>query len=342
MSKLFVCEKLHAAREIVKVINDDDAIILCPSIASYKYKFPDQLKFADIPYTDRVPLYTKNYDQYRPKWLGRCHSLVITRRNEAVNATLMSFYEAQLNDAQADKNALHGFLGSFDEVVFACDADLTGMRGFDFLFHDYFGIKDLKSFAVESNTYFTACIFAGYDNQSLRAAVENRSSFFDSEVVRSLRESYLKKDFFEYNYSLNSLLILNKTFFHVAGNYPSQVITKNCVQALLLMERDGIVSIGKAVSAMNKKHIGSPASQVLIITSLMGMGLLVDHPRNVEVSKLGREFLSVLCSKMKDPHLSERLEVDLHGEMSLADFKGKYSRYLSTCFGKQKRKLNTL
>lgn len=361
MSKLLVCEKPDQAQRYLSICNKEDAIIVCPTIVSYAFDYPTNLYFSQLPFTSLPPRYKPaNLD---PEWYLHLYSSLYTQDNKIKNHPVLTTYfynkhpcspykSADSNTLEKARKDLYALLTSFDEIVFACDADHTGMRGFDFLFSRYFEIDDLQKFSENNQLTVTALINKeGFDEISLRKSMENRSDFFENVDVKCFRCHYQKKDFFEYNYNLNSLMLLNKTYFLALGKYPECVITKNFIQALFLLEN--IETEARFAQRLEKSFIGTPASRKAIMDNLNNLGLIdiikkgpssgncICLTTRLSISEQGTRFLNLLHRKLNDPYLAERLLKDCENEtLTLNDFKIKYDKYLDVVFSKQKRLIN--
>lgn len=352
MSRLFICEKKFQAKIYLDHLNEDDAIILCPTITSYLFDYPEKLTFSDLPYCDHTPSYKANKER-NPEWLYCHHTLFLTQEKEIAHPVLLDYFNRALTTNRSDdsfkraKSVIHDFIGSFDEIVFACDPDISGLRGFDFFFEKYLEVGNLAEFGQLHGAKITACIAKyGMDDKSIIRTISERSDFFENTSIHNIRLSYQKKDFFEYNYNLNSLLLLNKAYFLASGEYLNRILTKNHIQTLFLFadqqERKESIHF-----TMDKLFIGSPASRIEIVENLIITKMLHCEEKKPHyvgtytITNLGQKFLSNLHRKVNDPHLAERLGKDtFDAHMPLDDFKLKYSKYLKVVFSKQKRHIN--
>lgn len=345
MSRLFVCEKRQQAEFYQRYCNEGDSFILCTTITSYLFDYPSSLKFKDLPIIDSAIKYKVTENPYVEDYSRNQYTSYYSYIKKRVcNPILVEFYNYK---SISSKNSIHNFLSSFDEIVYACDADHTGARGFDFLFEKYFEIDDLKSFSLENNVEINAFInLGGFDENSIREAYSNIDNFFTNEYIGRFRESYLKKDFFEYNYNINSLLLINKAYYLAFGTYPKYILTKNLVQTLFLLKKLSVRDVYFS-KYLEHNNIGSPASRTRIIGNLKEMNLVssikIDNTIYYCINDKGYKFLSLLHRKINDPYLSKRVVKDCENkDLSFIDFKEKYSKYLKDVFSKQKRFINKM
>lgn len=349
MSKLFVCEKHSQAQSFQKHCKEGDSIILCPSICSYTFKYPSTLRFSGLPYLNIDPEYAHADFEYIAGLRKRSYGTLYSHDGCCEHPVLVEYYRAKIESNKEDEieiaqKALFDLLGSYDEIVYACDPDHTGTRGFDFLMSKYFGIKSLEEFSHKYDLKVMACLtLGGLSYNCIGKAISQRESFFESQMIELYRQFYLKKDYFDFNYNINSLLLLNKAYFLASGKYPQNPITRNLIQVMFLLSQMGKVDI-RLYRELDLRYVGSPASRCQIIESLKEMGLVAEKSegrREFSLTELGQRFLVFLHRKMDDPHLAERVMKDCaNASMSLEEFRAKSDKYLSLVFSKQKRHIN--
>jgi hypothetical protein len=355
MTRLFVCEKRHQAELYLPHIHKDDAIILCQTITSYLFDYPKKLAFSQAPYSSQIPQYKPALVTPSNLYVRNIYTSYLTIKDGLQEHPLLKEYFDSTNNNPPDtditnkRDRVHKFLASFDEIIYACDHDLTGTRGFDFLFSKYYKIEDLTSFSLLHNINFSTVAFSGgLDPESIKKGISERKDFFTSKYIQFFREKYLKKDFFEYNYNLNSLILINKAYHLAIREFPFHLITKNFIQTLHILYIDPIPD-HRLVKIMERKFIGQAASRSTIISKLIDLNLILLDKKNprfeteYKISPLGITFISLLHRKLNDPHLSERISRDLDNKkLSVKSFKEKYETYLSKAFSRQKRHINKI
>lgn len=371
--KLFVCEKPMAANSLTNIINENDHIILAQGISSYKFDY-QLVKFSESPYTKEKPRYKhyikNNFDIFNTECWDN-------NGNRFKNTFLKKYFDFKNNEVFNKENnlkLLEEFFRQYDEIVYACDADLTGFRGFDFKFEKYFNLgKDWISFFDKLNIKITGMIINSLDEKSLNDSYKKREILKDSLFFKNLKDSYLKKDFFEYNYNLNSILFFSDALKDAGyiKNEHSKILTKNYILTIFLIKNNDHLSISNITNKMCLKNIGSSASRYVIIDDLLKMEI-VEEDKNVllddndnddelksykyKLTKMGEKFVCNLHKKVRDPDLSIRLlknnftiiddlKYDKREDaknLSVEDFKEKYEKYLYNVFSKQKRFLRKI
>jgi hypothetical protein len=348
MSKLFICEKIDQAQKVSFVAEKNDILIIIPAVVSYSFKYPETLSFGDIPSVDKKPKYKPALTITNEKLIP----YIVRQIKDNIHSSNLILHDIYRSLSLTDEilgskiNDAHEFLSSFDEIIYACDADHTGTRGFDLFFSNLLKINDLESFTEKNNIKVTAMVFRfGLDSKSTTEAYSSRKSFFSDDYIISFRKTYCKKDYFEFNYNINSLMLFGKCYKEVFGNNPNVIITKNQLSILYKCAEVNIEE-DKLHRFMSDNEIGSLASRGELIKNLLENGFiepLIEFRSNdiITLTSNAIKFLSLLAKKTNDPHLPQRFDKDIYNnEQSLSDFKEKYQRYLTTVFGKQKRFMN--
>jgi len=342
MNKLFVCEKSDQAKKVMKTLSFGDTLILAPSISAYLFKYPKQLHFKNTPFFDKSPEYKINYES---NYFLKSVVCIFKEDKQSESSILQNYLDSMRNNLpniKESRDNLISFLSSFDEIIYACDSDHTGMRGFDLLFSQYFKIPSLKSFSINNNVEFSFLNLLALDDNSLHCAYFNKKSIFDpSSRVALLRNAYSKKDFFDYNYNLNSLMLIERAYSLAFDSRPGMTITRNMISLLTLLSK--LNSDQHFYSHyLVKKNIGSPVSSNKIVELLLDIGLIEwlkeKHNQTIILSSKGALFLEKLHRRIKNPHLASTLFDDIYkDEFSCLDFKEKYSTYLKKSFSSQKK-----
>lgn len=348
MSKLIVCEKPAQANKYQPFLNKNDKIIIAPCVVGYRFLFDKELKFNELPFFNHSPQYKKNiaaYEEYKAtKWIKSLFITAFDQDKRLDHPLFINFHKEKSRNTKTElyaslKREIHEFLSSFDEIIFACDTDHTGVRGFDFLFKYYYEINNIEDFCnqnnIELNSYENYCL----SDKEIKKGIKNKKRFYESTIYNQGRVFYQNKDYFEYNYSLNSLLLLNKAYYLSFDKYPNHIITKNFIQTLFYIKENNSLTEGKIIGHMNKSEIGNPASRTEILLKLYDLNLVKKTEKNVFLSNEGATFMDLLHRKLNDPHLAKRLEND-YENLTHSEFRDKYGKYLKTVFSKQKRFIN--
>lgn len=376
---LFICEKPSMAKQLSVIINENDNIILAQGTASYIFDY-QSVNFSKSPYTKEEPLYKFNLNSNNINFSISCWD---SNSNSVHNPLLKKFFELKNEknfDSEKGKKIVEEFFIQYDEIVYACDMDLTGYRAFDFKFEKYFNLgKDWISFFEKLNIKVTGMKIYCFDKTYLKKYYQQREQLKNNLFFNNLKDSYIKKDFFEYNYNLNSILFFNDALKQAGyiKNEHHNVLTKNYILTFFLIKNNENLFEYDIYEKMIKNEIGACVSTTVIIENLLNMNLI---EKNLEISmlkvykestlyparnhvyyaykltELGERFINNLHKKLNDPNLAIRLLLNnfsninylknhqkkLAENLSVEDFKLKYEKYLYNAFSKQKRYLRKL
>lgn len=348
---LFLSEKPMQAKALSFLMKDNDKVILAQNIVSYKFDY-QELKYSEAPYTNEEPKY-----KFIAKQPDIFHTSSFNNEENMENCPfLKKFFKLKkfkFSSEEEKIELLKEYFSQFNEIVFACDMDHTGYRHFHFKFAKYFELgENWGKFFDELNIKITGMKITCYDKKTLKECFENREPFFNNPFFENLKTIYLKKDFFEYNYNLNSILFFNEAM-RLSGyvkyeNY--NVLTKNYIATLFFIQNESLKE-HEVVSKMVRHHVGSSSTMAQIIENLKLMNLVKYKEYNLSLTEFGATFLTLLHKKVNDPYLNIRIlqnnyrrlddlkakEREKANFLSLEEFKDKYSKYLYTVFSKQKR-----
>lgn len=359
---LFVCEKPSVAEDLSVIMGESDKAILGLGAVIYKFNYQD-VKFSESPYTKEEPKYKLSLDTL--SGANHFHYGVWNNTKEkSDDINLKEYFELVKKNSFNKKTieCLFNFFNDFDEVVYACDNNATGCRSFCFKFEKYFNLgKNWINYFEDRNIKMTAMYIFLNDKTSLKKAYGERTPIKNSEYFQSLVDDYIKKDFFEYNYNLNSILFysdaLRKVGYIKDENY--KVLTKNYILSLYLLQENENLLKDDFIDKMEERKIGTSRSRNLIIENLLKMNMIKDindgNRISLMLSNLGKSFLNLLHKKVNDKYLGIRLSQDRFynsnhikknlentAQMSVEDFKSKYEKYLYNTFSKQKRFLRKI
>ena len=335
--KLFFVEKPFAAQSFSFLLEKQDMAILAQSISAYKFDYKN-INYSNSPYTKETPLYKENKNF--------THSVFNTNaffqnENRIELPHLLEILKLKENkNKEVLKRKIKEFFLNFDEIIFACDYDHTGWRGFEFKMFYFFELgEEWIDFFNSYNIKISIIKTYSYDKNSLIKSFKERKNIFDSDYYL-LKEGYIKKDFFEYNYNLNSFLFFYNIFKKLNIDNKNIVLTKNHIATLFLLKSEKFTE-HDIMGIMSKRNIGQESSYSEIVYNLSFLKLTQKRNEFVFLSEQGELFLSLLHKKINDPYLNIRLQKD-HKELSVEDFKIKYEKYLYEVFSKQKRFLRKL
>lgn len=356
-NKIIFCEKISQLQNTMAALaNEGDIGIISPGTASYRFSYPQNIKYQEIPSFEKNPTYLNNCARHgmygyilKDGEMVECKELMDYFKSKD-HTKPEDYYISNLNVRKDEflkkQEIAQDYITSFGEIVCATDPDLTGARAFQFYLEKYLNFYNYTHNFKRKNTKVSFLRFAALDKKSLITAYEKRENISNSMFFNSMIESYKKKDYFEYNFNINSLVLFGDILRRV-GIYGDFIISKNILLTMMIMdEHDGITECN-LITKMERNKIGQVCSRSEIITRLYKQGLLYKTEKiyngkiKVELflSDEGNEFLSSVHNKAKDPKLAIHLSEDITSDMSFTEFKEKYSEKLKIMFGKQKRYL---
>jgi DNA topoisomerase IA len=350
--KIFVCEKPSQAKYVCEALATvDDIVIISPAVRSHSFIYPKKIKFNEIPAIDLKPKYKDNlplYGNYGYVFKKNINGKV----NKVEQLELMNFYrlkteqysEYVLNNKSEIIKKTKQYILSFEEIVCAMDNDLTGVRGFKFYMEKYLDFKNYDFIDKHYKTKTTMLVFSACDKASLIKAFNIRESIKESSIFSALENSYIKKDFLEYNFNVNSMVLLGE-ILRKNGFFIDLILTKNLLITLLFIEKEITIPEHKLVDKMEELNVGNPASYSEIISVLYDNDLihyLVKKVNGRDMKLLilpedTKNILNDIHPKIKDFKISFNVINDVNNSsLSFKDFKDKYTKKLKTMFSKQK------
>ena len=346
--KLFVCEKPQQAKIITKLMNQNDIVILAESISAYKFDY-QEIKFKDAPYTREIPKYKKN-TKYRNDMFNVGSW---DYKKNYVECSILN----QIEELNEYTELIKEYFNQFSEIIYSCDYDLTGYRSFSFRMNYFFKLgSNWIDFFEENNIKLTVMDIKAYDIKSLNNSYQERLPIKNNKDMENLKNNYMKKDYFEYNYNLNSILFFNQALKDVGYIKDSNhhILTKNYIWVLFELSKNKLPFFN-LIKKMERNYIASAASRDQLLKNLKSMSLInyddLIKNSSIEISELGIKFINRIHKKANDPFIGLRLLqnnyknlFDFYGldknkanNISYLDFKIKYEKYLYNTFSKQKR-----
>jgi len=358
-NKLFICEKPSCAKNHEFLLEEGDLIIIACGTGSYKFDY-QEMSFSDAPYTNESPQYKIHHDgDFTPLTLSAWNSE--ERFESDVLRKLVTLNKDKEKNHREIDSVTNNFLKDFDEIIFSCDSDVTGVRAFCFKLERFFnlGINWREKLAL-NKIKVTAINYSALDKKSLERYYENRDLLDKNQLFSLLESAYIKKDFFEYNYNLNSILFFTDALDlpeHLIGEYDF-ILTRNYILILFLIRDKKTLFTNNLNRTL--ENIGSVISHEISIDNLLKIGLIKEDRCNpfkrnfneicyrYKITSIGEDFLNNLHKKVNDPHLGDRLHNDNFTPYSKTlnlptdDFKIKYEKYFYNVFSKQKRFLRKI
>lgn len=345
MTKLFFCEKPSQAKMIAKsVAKEGDVFVITPVVVSYKFKYPSNLSYKEYPYNKKNPTYKINHysKMFDFDLMISDSNGELSTNTHIINNSIKklfnylislnkSFYK---NEILTLRNEIKEYFKTFEEWVVANDADHSGARAFDFYIEHF--LNEYR-FTVDNNSVTRLFAYA-YDDKSLKKAFLNRESYKDSPNVKRHQDVYKNRDFFNYNFNINSLLIFDNTFKEIGCFNQNFIMTYNMLQTMLLL-RDVNLTESNLIRELELRDIGSCVSRSEIIRILFEQYLIEKTERFrkekvLQLSAEGIEFIELIHNKINSLNpvdVSKDFE-----EMNHKEFKEKYSNKLETFFKKQR------
>jgi hypothetical protein len=190
--------------------------------------------------------------------------------------------------------------------------------------------------------------YAALDKNSLEKALNEREKLEHSDMFKHFKDAYQKKDYFEYNYNVNSLLLFGEVLRKTGIYNNNLILTKNFIQTLYIIHnyKDKINEC-RLLKIMEINNIGQACSRHEIYLKLYENSLLEKRLVNIDgiergyvvLSDYGKEFMEYLHPRTNDPKLCSRLdeEIKSNSKMTIKEFKEYTDNYIQDVFGKQKR-----
>ncbi len=209
-----------------------------------------------------------------------------------------------LFDTENNINRLLNFMFTQNEICLIFDNDHTGIRGKDILLNSLLKIIDIDLLNLSS---FYSLVF---DANHTRSGFINRFSSKYNLNTEKNRNIYKKKDYIDFHFN-----------FIIKEKY-SINLTRNMFYLLsILNDIDASLNI-------NKKKIGSPASQRPIIDFLSSVSFICGEGYKYNITSLGKLFMSNVNSVLKDTLMYESLYKIVLSEKAFHEVKNEIDDYL--------------
>jgi hypothetical protein len=279
----------------------------------YEFRYPRGLAFSDIPYT-RVPEWKeRRFENPHP-------SLVVELSSGEVCKT-------DLQPAQV--------IASATTIWYGCDPDVSGANAYQVLLTQCLGAE---AAAMERPAMF----LTGLDETSIKKALSASTTTEDPLFQDWLKRGEAKR-FFDFNYSVNSLVLFGACLRNVGVDTSNYVLSKYSLQLLYFLNSSSDHHEWRLFSLMEQwpgtgrygpSSLGSAASRAVIIEGLIGARMVERADGLVCISNRGREFLGQLHPDCQDQDLPARLA---EWQSNWPSSRSNIERYLRTFFGKQLR-----
>lgn len=296
------------------------------NLGFYHFQYPRGLKHSDFPHLATVKMKLNDSQDQEP-FASLTKILVFSQREQAYlkNNPIQQMIEV---------------LQSADQIIFACDGDYSSVVAFHHLLKETLGEeKALLSHQAIVLQVLTA--------QGIQHAVNRGLTTHDDWYV-SAREYGLAKQYFDYNFNLNSYAVFGDALAQVGFDRVQVHLSKYLLQVLYFMARhegefkreaelyirmSEWVGTGKYGPSANGT-LGSVISRTEIIMRVSELGLIENRDHSLFLSAQAKALLSYLHPDCCDLDLPFRI---YDWCQDFEQSKPKMDRYLRTLFGKQKR-----
>lgn len=339
MTKLFITEKPSQAKCIgMALAEENDVAIVAPTITGYWFDYPSYLTYKNYPYSNEYPNYKINTDCLMfstPLYKMTKDGELKKFQQENILNLLKYLKEDYSNEIiKRERQKIIDYFNQFEEIIIATDSDYTGTRTFDLYI-----FKFLDAFYDDLKIKITRTFYGSMDEESLKNHFENRESIKDSKLHEILQRDYKNKDFFAYNFNINSLMIFNDILKKVGCCRSDTLITFNMLMILTYIKEEKLLN--DLFIDLSKNEVGTQASRYEIIEQLIKYQLIEKTKKGsknnkevIRLTKIGYQFLDLIHDKIK---LFDPLEIFNDREsLEASDFQEKYSEKLNIYFKKQR------
>ena len=289
------------------------------AIGLYQFKYPSHIKIKDLPAV------------FEPEWQ--------LRKNDGSLGFKLAPHTLKDDQIVATALTVSEVLTQADVIVLTEYHDMSAIHSvykiLEFNPHqaNVVLLRDSKSTQKEIDSIFNATA------QKLQ----------DEPLLHTLYEQSKVKKYFDYNFNINSAIILGKSLKLVGVDSPDFVMTKNCLLALYYLKNKGRNSISNILQDFHENWVGtgkyaatslgSIISRSEILSLLVNAGLVHNENSKLQLSNKGQDFLNTLHPDCCDMDLPHRIKQWVELESSASP---KIDIYIRTYFGKQKRYLNKI
>ena len=368
MKRLFIADKPGKIQfsKIENLLGKEDKVIIARSITSYFFNYPHNFKYKDLPSTGKAPVYQYNQSKkieqkyinvikLTPNSIDQSYHMedLIYNGNtfeefnilQSLRLITVSIISGENlyseHDLELARKKVIDFINQFDEIICISDTILSGVRGLISYFEEYLNIPDFMNTELSQRiTYFFPFM------EDIEVEYKNRKKIIECpSYVRSI-EAFRKKDYFSYNFNINSLVMIGDILRKINCN-PTKVFTMRMLQTLILFkskikDKNTLeVCTKELFNTRLNSHMADNHTLCAIDEYLTELGFITQKHNglyNYYLTDKAIQFLDLLHPKMKDPKLSLKVGNDLYDDnCSFDDFKNKYDKKLEMMFKKQKR-----
>tara|TARA_Y100001960_G_scaffold331713_1_gene429620 strand:+ start:12751 stop:13797 length:1047 start_codon:yes stop_codon:yes gene_type:complete len=340
MSRLFLLEKPSLAREFQKsVMEEGDVVIFLPTINGFKFKYPN-LSYKNFPETFepkyKVNILRGSLFHMNPRILKGNELKEIKEDNPlfALNEALEFGNKDKIYKGQEQ---LSDYMDNFEEIIVEVTCSYSKTRAFN-LFFDYY----LMHRKTISKVYFIRPV--SLSENCIKKAMIEKESFsklnMDQEsYYNDYKNTYKNKDYFDYNFNLNSLLVLDELLKYSGCCNKNKILTHNMLRTLFEIKRYGSEGLSFLLTELDKKSIGRIHTRQAIIEELFDYGLIEQVENKIKGKKVilseeGEYFLSKIDYNFEKIIDLKEFKEDVEN-LKHNDFIKKYEPCLKKYFKKQ-------
>lgn len=305
--QLIVTEKPIVHQDLVKGLPELQATGFSNIWLWYKFSY-ENFVFLNHPIYQHDPLSNFTY-----RWVHYIDGSI-------VKGDIFNYHEAT-----------HADFAPFSEIAIFVEKDHSAVRAADLFLNHSFG-------ELKTQHPITFTLVDTYSPEGLKESYHERSDFFVATTTKAI-EDLAKIELYRQNYKIKDYIDFNFNGMcrqHVLDeNNSSTFLTRNKLMVMLLLNEEILKSKKNPEaflqSTMVKHNIGSPASQMPIIQSMVKDGFLT--PKLLRVTSKGKAFIDSLPKVMTDfKNLKKLQDIEKLKKISLADKITVAQQHLSLLF----------
>ncbi len=302
-----------------------------------------------------VPFYIFKYEQKNIKYkdLPLINEINYKFNNRNLVENLIIEFPNQKDDilnssySNSYKNLTKDFFEQFDDLIIATDNDSSGCYN---TWNEIFIAtkKDIKE--IFNNIYFLNTNYM--DETTLNKNINllfNNQTYQENRLIlfNEFKERGHIKKYFDYNYQLNSNILIKELYQNIFDNKDEELYSKfgftkyMIYLCFMLKNEEKYFNYGKFFQQMQNKNVGSPASRGQVFENIKKLNIINfdDKEKKFYITDKGRLFINSLNKKLNDPFLSKRIS-NWQDEYLIDKEKTceKINNYIKEVFSKQKKK----
>jgi hypothetical protein len=323
--RLFLFEKISQIKSFFNngFFKKNDIAIIAPSYLSYSFTYKGTTKTIN----NKIK-YKRNNESYGNNNKFYTFTDEINMRESFLLSKLLKD-----NNDSSRLNALKKikeFVNQFHEIVYMTDNDYTGARAFNFKLEKFLGI-DIK----ENKDKIYHVSLCSYAKKEVKKSLQLKTKILESNIYLYHTKCYLKKDFFDYNFNVNSNKYYTQ-YLKKKGVDLKTPLSRNCIQILLKLKKTNMKSSDLLDYCVNN-NISNCGTISIVLNHLIHNKLIEENKSVYQLSFLGKTFLNENIESLNYYNLSNKLirnMQDVFYDMDL--FKRKYNKIIKNIFKENK------